>query len=56
MDSTKVFDRGGKGVKGEKGGGDKGGEEAPLVLRRLHSLPRLSSPLSPSFNYSSTER
>lgn len=36
------------GLKGEKGEGDNGEGEALLVFRWLLSLPRLSSPLSPS--------
>lgn len=44
------------GVKGEKGEGDNGEGEALLVFRWLLSLPRLSSPLSPSFNCRSNDR
>lgn len=46
----KVFVRGWNGGEGGKGEGDNGEGEALLVLRWLLSLPRLSSPLSPSFN------
>lgn len=46
----------GIGAKGERGEGDNGEGEAPLVFRWLLSLPRLSSPLSPSFNCKSKDK
>lgn len=39
-----------RGEGGKRGEGDNGEGEALLVLKWLLSLPRLSSPLSPSFN------
>lgn len=51
-----VFVRGWNGGEGGKGEGDNGEGEALLVLRWLLSLPRQSSPLSPSFNYKSKNR
>lgn len=45
----------GMGREGGKGGGGNGEGELLLVLMWLLSLPRLSSPLSPSFNCKSQD-